>query len=301
MACPFCQNTATKSTVYPRMSFNNKQFEYRRCSNCSLEYLDPLPLTDDYLAMYPPAYQGGTTDSSILPDIYTKMPGLRFSYGYQFDLVKKHAVAGARMLDYGCGNGHFIANALHRGFLCDGSEFSAEYVRVLKSAFPQSEFYTIEEVLSNDFQVKYDVIRLSNVLEHLTTPGEVIETLIKRLSAGGILLIEGPVEANFNLAASFRKVYFGAKRMFRPKATVSSPPYHIFFSNRKNQREFFQECGLSELHFEVGEDAWPFPPSIESARGIKNKSMAIIASISQRVSAASGKNWGNMFIYCGKS
>ncbi|RYY08633.1 MAG: class I SAM-dependent methyltransferase, partial [Chitinophagaceae bacterium] len=212
MACPFCQSSSTGSTVYPKMSFNNKLFEYRRCKNCALDYLDPLPVADDYLAMYPPSYQGDSTDSSILPDIYQKMPGLRFSYGYQFDLVKKNSVANPKILDYGCGNGHFIANAIARNFVCDGAEFSAAYVNVLKTSFPKSSFFTIDEILSGQFHRKYDVIRLSNVLEHLTTPGDVIRSLMQHLNPGGVLLVEGPVEGNFNLAASFRKGYFGVQR-----------------------------------------------------------------------------------------
>jgi len=148
--------------------------------------------------------------------------------------------------------------------------------------------------------VQYDVIRLSNVLEHLTAPSEVLTNLKNNLAPGGIILIEGPVEENFCLAGAFRKFYFRIGKIFRPGRTVSSPPYHIFFSNRKNQRKFFKQIGFLETRFSVSEDSWPFPSSFRNSKGIKKKSMALVANFSIIVSKVFKKNWGNTFIYTGK-
>lgn len=303
MPCPFCNTSNTKSAAYPANQFNNKKFEYVSCNKCHLVYLKDYPDSDDYTSMYPPAYQSSKVESELIPDVYKKMPGLRYSYGYQFDLIKKQIGAKASILDYGCGTGHFIANALANGFEVSGAEFSADYIPILNAGFPGCKFYTIDQVLGNNFTEKYNVIRLSNVLEHLTTPADVIKKLSNHLHSNGILLIEGPVEENFSLAMFVRKMYFKIDKWIRPTRVVFYPPYHIFFSNAKNQRQFFNDCGLLETHFNISESAWPFPESIKEAKGIKNKLMAIIAKGSIAITKTIGKNrnWGNVFIYTGKN
>jgi SAM-dependent methyltransferase len=300
MPCPFCNSSKSKTAAYPKNSFNGKIFHYLKCGECGLVYLSHFPEADDYVAMYPPSYQGNDTETAIQPDPYVKLYGLRVSYGYQFDLIKQNVGPSARMLDYGCGTGHFIGNAVHYGFTCDGAEFNPEYLQKLSSSFPKSQFYTIDQVLSRQVTDKYDVIRLSNVLEHLTHPQDVLAIFKEMLSPGGILLVEGPIEDNFSLAESFRKVYFRLGKLLKPNRTVSSPPYHIFFSNARNQRRFFTDCGFEELHFKTSEEAWPFPASIKEAKGVQGKITAIVGKLSKSFTKMAGRNWGNIFIYCGK-
>jgi SAM-dependent methyltransferase len=301
MSCPFCNNEKAKRVAYPKNIFNQKEFQYVRCNHCGLVYLDNFPDDKDYEAMYPPSYQRNEAETSIQEDPYVKLYGLRFSYGYQFDLIKNNAGPNARILDYGCGTGHFIANAVHYGFACDGAEFNPEYIKLLKISFQKSNFFTIADVLSGNLTERYDVIRLSNVLEHLTAPKQVILKLKDLLRPGGILLVEGPIEDNFSLAESFRKFYFRVGKWLRPNRTVSSPPYHIFFSNARNQRSFFKDCGFEEMDFRTAEEAWPFPASFRKAKGLQGKITAIIARVSKGFTKMSGRNWGNIFIYCGKA
>jgi SAM-dependent methyltransferase len=300
MSCPFCNSADAVSTAYPSNRFNNKHFSYVRCMSCSLVYLNNFPDDGDYAVMYPPSYQGNKAVLNIQTDPYKKLPGLRFSYGFQFDLIRKQSGAKSKILDYGCGTGHFIANAIHHGFQCDGAEFNQDYVSALQSGMPSARFYVIDQLLAGGITEKYDVIRLSNVLEHLTDPAGILHVLKNNLAQGGIILIEGPVEENFCFATAFRKLYFRIGRILKPGRVISSPPYHIFFSNRINQRNFFQEAGFSETHFYIAEDAWPFPSSFRMAHGIKEKMMALVAKTSIFLSGLCNKNWGNTFIYTGK-
>lgn len=300
MPCPFCHCSETTATVYPVNRFNNREFRYVRCKDCKLIYLDTFPAEADYILMYPPSYQENRADTTILSDPYAKLPGLRFSYGYQFDLVKAQVGPGASILDYGCGAGNFIVNAIHHGFRCTGAEFNPAFVSVLQSAITDARFYTIGELLKMEPVRQFDVIRLSNVLEHLTAPAEVLAKLSNFLRPGGIFLIEGPIEENFCLAKAARSFYFGIKKLLWPRRVISSPPYHIFLSDRKNQRSFFTKCGLAELHFNISEDPWPFPASLREAKGMMKKTMAVMGRASILFSRAFSKHLGNIFIYTGK-
>ena len=300
MSCPFCNSTQQKKSFYPKNDFNNTVFNYITCEACDLTYLNPLPNADDYDKMYPHQYQNNTVEKSIQPDWYQKLPGLRFSYGYQFDLIKKYVGQNASIMDYGCGNAHFIVNAQKAGFKCTGAEYNPQYVQVLNQHLEDISCVTIDNLLSQSSSVKYDAIRLSNVLEHLTLPNEVIQTLINSLDCDGILLVEGPIEHNFSLAQTFRNTYFAISKLLNPNRTIQFPPYHIFFSNAKNQKVFFEKLGLKELVFVVEENTWPFPASFQEAQGTQQKIMAIVAKISIGFTHIFSKKWGNTFIYVGK-
>jgi SAM-dependent methyltransferase len=302
MSCPFCGCTKTSPSFYPRNVFNNKDFLYVNCTDCDLTYLNTLPNEDDYNKMYPSAYQESKASLEPQLDLYEKMPGLRFSYGEQLDCVKKYVgKSDATLLDYGCGNGHFLIRAAQEGLRCDGAEYNPAYISTLKDDIKSCDFYTIVDVLEGKTGKKYDVIRLSNVLEHLSNPNEVIASLKNHLTSEGILLIEGPIEHNFSLAQAFRNNYFRISKLFNPNRTINFPPYHIFFSNAKNQRLFFKNLGYQELSFVVMEDTWPFPLNWNAAKGAKLKIMALVARISIFVTKISQQAWGNTFLYVGKN
>lgn len=294
--CPFCLSIEYNESYLPNTFFNEKKFSYVKCKQCKLHYVYPTPLSDDFLLMYPPSYQSGA-NAIICADLYKKINGLRFSYGKQFDLIKKYAI-GKKMIDFGCGAANFVINAINNGIDCDGAEFNLNHVTLLKKEIEGSNFYVLEDFFSNP-DLKYDVIRLSNVLEHLPNPRETIERLISKLNTNGILLIEGPIETNPTLALRIRQVYFILSKFIRKNRMVSHPPTHLFFSDAKNQRNFFNFFQLKELHFELSESEWPFPEKWKEAKGIGGLLKFSIARISM-IFTSLNKNLGNTFIYVGQ-
>ncbi len=295
MPCLFCQSEDIRNSFLPSTVFNAKRFDYKRCQNCNLHFISPLPNEEDLLKMYPPSYQAGV-DFTILDNPYKKLIGLRYSYGKQFDLLRKHQIKG-KILDFGCGNANFLINCNHHGLNCDGLEFNPLHVKVLKEEIPERSFYTFDEFMVSD--IKYDVIRLSNVLEHFTDPKETIKQLKTHLNPGGYFLLEGPIEMNFNFALKTREAYFKLKTLIKGDYAVTHTPTHIIFTNRKNQLQFFEDFGLNTQHFEISEAEWPFPNSISNAKGFVSKINFFIARMSMFISSFNSK-WGNTFLYLGQ-
>lgn len=294
--CPFCFSGECEISYLPKTYFNNKLFNYFKCKKCELHYVSPFPDAGDFDAMYPPSYQEGV-NSEICKDPYEKINGIRFSYGKQFDLIKQYA-PGKRILDYGCGNANFLINANHFGFECDGTEYNLKHIELLKAAVPESRFYLLEDFLK-DKTIKYDVIRLSNVLEHLTNPREIIQQLTTKLNPMGLLIVEGPVENNFTFAFLLRKMYFQLKNKLKKNWVASHVPTHIFYSNSKNQLDFFKNYDLNVMHYEMDESAWPFPEKWSQVNGIGGALMYLAAKVSKMFRPIN-KNWGNTFIYVGQ-
>ena len=91
MNCLCCNSVSNSKSYYPDVIFNKRQFSYLRCNNCQLIFLSPSPSEDDFMKMYPIAYQNGI-DLTIHKDLTQNLGGLRYSYSYQFDLIDKFAL-----------------------------------------------------------------------------------------------------------------------------------------------------------------------------------------------------------------
>jgi 2-polyprenyl-3-methyl-5-hydroxy-6-metoxy-1,4-benzoquinol methylase len=280
--CLFCESPKHTNTPFEDTLFNGKTFRYLACADCRLVYVDPLPLPEDLIRMYPVEYQG---EPVVSPS------------GHYDDILGRIAETGtyATLLDYGCGGGRFVTEAIAKGYKVTGTEYNPEMVEALKKAFPQASFSTVAEFGSS--VERYDVIYLSNVLEHLTDPKGIMQLLKQRLNPSGIFVIEGPVENNFNLTLLLKKLFFFMRKNVLKK-TTTHPPHHIFYSDRKNQEDFFKRQGLSTLYYKINETNWPFPMNYAECDTFTKKLMYAWASCSVTL----GKNfsfWGNYFVYIG--
>lgn len=295
MSCLFCSSSNTFNSNLPETLFNGKVFRSLRCADCNLIFLDPIPDNGDLTEMYPSTYQGEIILQKS--DISKKMPGLRFSYEHQLNLINRFNPAKENMLDFGCGNGHFIYNASLHGVNMQGVEFSHDIVSSLKRAFPDHVFYTIEEFFGQ--QNKYDLIRMSNVLEHFTNPADEFKALLNKLNEDGRILIEGPLEANRSLVNFFKWSYLKLRRSLNSDYHTTHAPTHIFYSNYKNQLSFFEASGLKTELYRVKENAWPYHENFNEVKSFGGLVKFITAKVSIMLS------WfypcyGNTFIYVGK-
>jgi 2-polyprenyl-3-methyl-5-hydroxy-6-metoxy-1,4-benzoquinol methylase len=295
MRCLFCNSIDTKIVLLPLNEFNGKSFKYYRCKKCRLLFIDPIPDKDDLEKMYPTSYQG-----KIIPektDLNIKMPGLRFTYAKQIEIIKSYLPKEGIGCDFGCGSGHFIYNAYLNNLKLNGVEFSVELIQGLSSAYPFTTFYTIDDFYSSS--QTYDFIRLSNVLEHFTKPQEEFSCLLRKLKSGGFVLIEGPLEQNRSLVNWIKWTYLKIRKWINKEFVTNHAPTHIFFSNYNNQKLFLESMGLTTTHYLISENAWPFPESIKQVDSLGK----FIKYIIGRISIALSKivpNYGNTFLYVGR-
>lgn len=204
---------------------------------------------------------------------------------------------GIRLLDYGCGRGDMVGQALQEKFEVSGVEFRDSLVTELSEKFKGACFWRLEEFWTAETGL-FDIIYLNNVLEHTSDPVALIQRLKGKLSENGIMVVEGPLEANFTLAQWIRDTVFGLRKGMR-RTPLQHPPYHLFFSQRRNQQELFARNGLNALEFCLAEQAWPFPAQWKEAHGIKQKGCFLLALASIFVSKLSPR-FGNYFLYIGQ-
>lgn len=294
MACLFCGSKTVLDSGLPLNTYNGRAFTYVRCGTCRLTSIDPIPDQKDLEKMYPPSYQQGAVRRVV--DCQKKQPGLRYSYDRLFSIIRSRGAA-VTVADFGCGNGQFVYNALQHTISMEGVEFNATQVETLNAIIPETRFYTVDAFFEID--QRYDVIVLSNVLEHFTEPGKMVTALLNKLNDKGMLLVEGPLEDNTSLVNASRWLYLRLRKKLSSGYATHHAPTHIFYSNYTNQLHFFEHSGLVTLHYHTSENSWPYPESIRECKTPGLFLKYLIAGLSKGLGFLSSK-YGNTFIYAGE-
>lgn len=248
---------------------------------CAAIYVDPAPSPENLAAMYGITYH---------EENYFKEDEVRSS---TFELLEERAPSRA-LLDYGCGDGRFLAFAASRGWSCFGIEYDPHLVARLSALHPNIEFRTPEAL--EDAQLGcFGVIHLGDVFEHLVEPLELVRRLLRLLAPGGLLFVEGPLEANASLSRTFMQVYF---RLAGPRE-ASHPPTHLVLTDRANQLRALQSLGpLTTIRYDIFETPWPMPAERATLKGVRDYAKYGIGQLSVRVSKLL-PGWGNRFVFVG--
>ncbi len=142
----------------------------------------------------------------------------------------------SRVLDYGCGNG-VLSYWMHcNGFGREviGLDISHTGIEFAKRSFDREglDFRVLEADRSIPNLGRFDAVVASHVLEHIETPGEVIERL-------------GPIAEWFILEVPLEDCLAqNVLTKLRRRDRRDNPVDHVQFWNRKSFRRFIQSCGF---------------------------------------------------------
>ena len=186
----------------------------RWCSSCSVAWLDPQPVPADVPRLYSrycthDAGQSKTRigqlqeaatecalkqlgypvegSKEILPRIFSILPSIRRSAF--LSVLGLPASKTGRLLDVGCGNGHFISRMRSFGWTVSGIDPDPAAV-----SFGAKQDLHIRTGMVGDLPEteRYDVITLSHVVEHVSDPVALLRECAKRLEPTGRLILATP-------------------------------------------------------------------------------------------------------------
>lgn len=281
--CLYCNSLKSKPCKFQEPAlFNNTIWDYAKCTDCGLIMLQPLPSSADLDVMYGAAYHAEY--------YFQNEPYSITRYQSLFSLPSNKSV-----LDFGCGDASFLNAIPNKLIRKCGVEYDPELVKKLKNTFPQIEFFTKEEWGQRN--ELFDIIHLGDVLEHSVHPQQLIKELKKHLNNNGFLIVEGPLEANPNLAYVVRRLAQLIKQILGKQKPHKYVPYHTLFANYENQLQFFETMGLKKVRYEVFESSWPYPAQLQ--RSFFNNIKFFVAKISILISSLF-PTMGNRFIYVGR-
>ncbi|MBU6399511.1 MAG: class I SAM-dependent methyltransferase [Verrucomicrobia bacterium] len=124
---------------------------------------------------------------------------------FQAGLELARGAAGGRLLDYGCGDGTFLAMLMatsHRPAVAVGVEIDDRLVADCRQRLGSQaglEFIHVRELTAASHGGRYDAVFCMEVLEHVVEVERMLELFHRLLAPGGRLHISVPVETGLPL------------------------------------------------------------------------------------------------------
>lgn len=189
-----------------------------KCASCGLVFGKRIPTAAELQAHYAQY----TRDNSISPITVTRYEELLA----QFEPYRKLN----RILDIGCGDGHFLAIARQKGWEVCGTEYTDEAVKVSRAKGIEIHQGRIQDLSAAPF----DVITSFEVLEHINDGKEHARKIHSLLREGGLFYFTTP---NFN---SFSRKYLGGKW------NVIEYPEHLTYYTVRTVTKLLNDAGFEK-------------------------------------------------------
>jgi hypothetical protein len=189
--CPACKATDINIVrPYRNVHDTYSRMNLARCNSCSLVFSTPMPSQaelDIYNASYFESANGGYNKSTVALAFFKGIAKIRAAYLSRF-LVKNN-IEARRILEIGPGHGFFAEN-----WISKHSEISYYAIETDTSCHKSLLQLGVELVTSTGNLPEVDVVIISHVLEHVSSPYEFLSAVTKSLRLGGVLFIEVPCQ-----------------------------------------------------------------------------------------------------------
>jgi len=183
--------------------FKQKEFALNRCKNCGVVTAD---VAEDKKVIYTEDYYWNMKEID---------PISKLRYESIVGRIKQYRKNG-RLLDVGCGVGHFLSIAKRKDWQVTGVEISEGARKIAKDVF-ELDISLGELPTLNLGSESFDVVTMLECIEHLEEPTLYLKEIHRLLRKGGLLML---TTVNIN---SLSKFLLGFKwRVFSPEH------YHLF-------------------------------------------------------------------------
>jgi 2-polyprenyl-3-methyl-5-hydroxy-6-metoxy-1,4-benzoquinol methylase len=195
-------------------------------------------------------------DASKRENLWGYAKRLRFVERAIAEAFPTRAVDSLRVLDVGCGNGSELALPLaRRGFQVTGIDIDApsiEHAARLAKELANAGFFCLDvaELRAEPF----DVVILSEVLEHMTEPHVLLAESVKHLASGGVVIVTVPngygefeIDSKLFRLLRLQRVVDALAKNERETlaATDNHESGHVQSFTRRRLQRLFSECSLS--------------------------------------------------------
>lgn len=266
--CPACEADFQHShLLYTRqddeqlMADRWRIYECRHCRSC---YINPRPaesslgqLYSDYLTHKPVENEPVESSPSLFWSLVRGYLHHRFQLNFPamrqlpvgallFSLLPPfrqkldrygrnlpQAYTGARLLDVGCGAGHFLELAQKMGWQAQGCDFDPTVVDICKNRSLDVRLGGLDAF--EDSKGQFDALTMNQVLEHVTDPKGLIKDCHGYLKDSGMIWIALP-----NPAAIGKKVFKASWAGFHP-------PYHLCLPDQKIIIQWLEVAGFDDI------------------------------------------------------
>ena len=188
--CPLCKDELKKIFSTKDYLISGEKFDIVECLTCKLRITSPFPSADiigDYYNSKD--YISHSDESKGLFDLIYK-----FVRSYMLDkkrkLIEKYSVnRDGKLLDIGCGTGHFLNAMKKTGWNVQGVDASEKARELVSNSFNLDVKSPLDWLNSDE---KYDVITCWHSLEHIHEPWVYLDKIRTHLNPEGVLVVALP-------------------------------------------------------------------------------------------------------------
>jgi 2-polyprenyl-3-methyl-5-hydroxy-6-metoxy-1,4-benzoquinol methylase len=187
IACPLCGSDATEPLSDWDRRF--KRLSHVKCADCALIRHEFMPSEAELGRYYASTYRADYQRAHDGPS-ERHVRKRHAEAGPRLARLSRHLTPGAALVDFGCGSGEFIEDALAAGFDARGFEPGADYARYARDRRGLS----VENCGWQDYSVSapVDAVTTFHVFEHLTAPLDALRRVQGWMKEDGLFYIEVP-------------------------------------------------------------------------------------------------------------
>ncbi len=240
----------------------------KKLINHDIVCADPLPDVVELREYYESKYYQDANGTTTYDAIYTEeeLQHKILEADLAVMAIQQNSANRVSLLEFGCGEGFFLQQALQAGWQAHGIDFSRFGVEkwhpnlLSACSFGDSYDYLNKYILENK---TFDVCALRNVLEHVLDPQGLLLDLRKILNPGGILLLTIPNDYSVLQQFALEQQHIEHDFWFQP-------PDHLYYFNTTNITKF-----VESLNYKVIDMYSSFPVDVfllhPGSNYIKNK------------------------------
>jgi 2-polyprenyl-3-methyl-5-hydroxy-6-metoxy-1,4-benzoquinol methylase len=210
--CPICD-----SARFARLRFckNPNDPFWRKCKNCKSIYARDIPDSRTIEEHYAGYYDGINLE---IPQF------VRTNLDKRIDSLEVYRTELNNILDIGFGAGIFLEAAQDKGWICSGTEYSPDSIRIASS---NGWIVHKGDLSEGDLPGPFDVVAAIEVLEHVSSPASIVNLAAQRLRKGGAFYGTTPNSQSINA------------KVLGENWSVLSYPEHQVLLNKKSIKLLF--------------------------------------------------------------
>ena len=226
--CSVCGSEKYSSKISAtdkRYRTTDRVFDVIECENCHVAQTVPQPSEAEMGSFYPEIYYPTEPSTESYYTTFVELPQMD-----KVRIIQRYRKDG-KLLDVGCGVGHFVVTANRNGYEAEGLEYSETAANSGRTRWNLT--ITTGDFLSAQIPpASFDIITLWQVFEHLRQPREVLQKINTLLRPGGLLVIAVP-----NIGSVQAKI-------FKSNWYHLDVPRHLFHYSPNSLSPLVASCGF---------------------------------------------------------
>ncbi len=227
---------------YGKLLTSKNGFDVINCDHCGFNHTIPIPTEAELEKIYKDEYY--TNEKPLyIERMQEDKEWWDLAYNDRYETFELNLPEKRRkILDVGSGPGYFLNSGIQRGWDVTGIEPSLQAFEYSTKELGLTilNFYLNDS--TKDQIGRYDVIHMSEVLEHIPDPLKLIQIVFEKLTSGGLICIVVPNDYNpFQLSL---EKFNG----FEPWWVA--PPHHINYFSFNSIRNLLSRTGFKIIQKE---------------------------------------------------